>query len=333
MKLSEVGEFGLIDHIKKIVSSNSRNLLLGIGDDAALFRSRPGWTTILTTDAMVEGIHFDLTYTPLESLGWKALAISLSDIAAMGGIPQYAVVSIAIPSEWKVEDIESLYKGIKHCGDFYGCTLIGGDTVGSNSGCFISVSVIGEVEDGLAVTRSGARNTDILCVTGKLGGSMVGLEVLKSGGDKARFPISVKRFLEPRVKVNESRELIKKFKITSMIDISDGLSSEIFHICQESGVGCLIEENKIPIADEVFPWAEEKGKAYSIYPLHSGEEYELLFTMPKGEYEKFLSKKSNKKKFDFTVIGEMKPKEEGIKIVKQGKLFPLLPEGWNHFEK
>ena len=332
MKLSRVGEFGLIDRIKKIVTSDSKNLLLGIGDDAALFRSRPGWITILTTDAMVEGIHFDLTYTPIESLGWKALAINLSDVAAMGGVPQYAVVSLAVPSNWEVEDVELFYRGMKQCGDFYGCMLIGGDTVSSNSGCFISVTVVGEVEDGLAVTRNGATNEDVLCVTGKLGGSMVGLEVLRSGENKNRFPISVKRFLEPGVKLRESRELVREFKITSMIDISDGLSSEILHICQESNLGCLIEEDKIPVAEEVFLWAEKSGKSYSTYALNSGEEYELLFTMPKVEYEKFLSKKSDVAKFDFTVIGEMKPKSEGIKIMRQGSTVPLSPEGWNHFE-
>ncbi len=333
MKLSQLGEFGLIDRIKKIVTNDSRTPLLGIGDDAALFRPRPGWITVLTTDAMVEGVHFDLTYIPIESLGWKALAINLSDVAAMGGVPQYAVVSLALPSSWEVEDVESLYKGMRQCGDFYGCTLIGGDTVSSNSGCFISVTVIGEVEDGCAVTRGGARNRDILCVTGKLGGSMVGLEVLKSGENKNQFPISVKRFLQPEIRLEESRKLVKEFEITSMIDISDGLSSEIIHICQESGLGCLIEEDKIPIAEEVFLRAEKGEKPSSIYGLNSGEEYELLFTMSKVEYEKFLSKKSAMGGFDFTVIGEMRPKEEGIKIMRQGKTIPLSPEGWNHFEK
>lgn len=331
MKLARLGEFGLIDRIRRIVGEGSEGVVFGIGDDAAVFRPRPGWLTVLTTDALVEGVHFDLRYAPIESVGWKALAINLSDVVSMGGLPRYGVVSMALPGSWRVEDVESLYRGMMRCGKAYGCTLVGGDTVRSQTGGFLSVTVVGEVEEERVVGRDGARDGDLLCVTGELGGSRVGLEVLSSGGDRGRFPSSVERFLEPKVRLREARWLVADLGVSSMIDISDGLSSEIGHLCQQSGLGCLVWEEKIPLTEEVVLWAEEQGKPLSTYALESGEEYELLFTIERSRCENWRTQTKDSKDLHINVIGVMTRKEDGMRVMRDGKSFDLSPGGWDHF--
>jgi len=331
LKLSQAGEFGLIERIRRIVGDKDPGVVLGIGDDAAVFRSTPGWLTVLTTDALVEGVHFHLRYTPTESLGWKALAVNISDVAAVGGIPRYAVVSLALPAKWSVEDVEALYRGMVRCGKAYGCRLVGGDTVRSLGGCFLSVALVGEVEEKYIIRRSGAQEGDLLCVTGEIGGARAGLEVLSAGQDRERFPESVSRFLEPRVRLQEARFLAQKVGVSSMIDISDGLSSEVQHLCRESHLGCRLWEEKIPLEREVILWAGEQGEDVSTYALGSGEEYELLFTVAKSKFEHWQKQGEDKNKVKTTVIGEMFPKKEGIKVVRRGKAFPLLAKGWDHF--
>ncbi|MFC1501828.1 thiamine-phosphate kinase [bacterium] len=330
MKLDQVGEFGLIDRIRKLVDVPSEGIVLGIGDDAAVFRTVPGHLAVMTTDALAEGVHFDLSYTPLESLGWKALAISISDIAAMGGIPKYAVVSMAIPENWSVEDVESFYKGMARCGHTYDCTIIGGDTVGSKSGCFISVTVVGEVEKDSVVQRNGASAGDMLCVTGSLGESRTGREVLKSKTDVQEFPRSVKRFLEPRPRIREARELIRETgDVTAMIDISDGLASEIHHLCRESGVGCIIREENIPISDEAVQWTKHKELSPVQFVLQSGEEYELLFTVKKSKFETW--QKNPPKEINIIPLGGIVKRKKDIYLVRNGKRFPITLHGWDHF--
>lgn len=332
MRLAEVGEFGLIDRIHRIIGEGSEGIAVGMGDDAAVFRPRSGWLTVMTTDSLVEGVHFNRQYTPVESLGWKALAISISDITAMGGIPRYGVVSLALPENWTVEDVDSLYRGMVRCGEVYGCTLVGGDTVRSSNGCFISVTVVGEVEEGCFVKRSGAREGDLLCLTGEVGGSRVGLEVLTTGKDKNQFPYSVDRFLEPKVRFQEARWLVKTLDVSSMIDISDGLSSEVNHICRQSSLGCVVWEDKIPVSEEAVLWAGIRGEKISVYKLESGEEYELVFTVDRDKYEKWQAHAKDRSDFCITAIGEMTRQEKGIRVSRDGEILPLTPIGWDHFD-
>jgi len=334
VRLTEIGEFGLIDRITRIVNGSKPDIVVGIGDDAAVVRSDLRKLKVLTTDVMVEGIHFNLAYTPFESLGWKALATTISDVAAMGGIPLYGLVSLALPVSWNVENVELLYKGLKRCGDVYQCTLVGGDTVQSQGMCFISVAVMGEIEEGSVVRRNGAKEKDLICVTGELGGATVGFEVLESGQGKDNFPDSVSRFLEPKVRLQESQQLVKEMHVSSMIDISDGLSSEITHLCQQSDCGCIIWEDQIPVSKEAIFWSRGHEKAISAYALKSGEEYELLFTVARTEFEKWRNSTKNKKNvLNITVIGEITRKEEGICSMKGGKKKQLVPDGWDHFHK
>ncbi len=331
MRLSEIGEFGLIDRITKIINGNKSDVVVGIGDDAAVVGSDPGKLKVLTTDVLVEGIHFNLAYTPFESLGWKALAVNISDIAAMGGVPLYGLVSLALPMSWDVEDVEALCKGLKRCGEIYQCELIGGDTVRSQGMSFISIAVMGEIEEDHVVRRSGAKEKDLVCITGELGGAKMGFEVLESGQDKDHFPDSVSRFLEPKARLQESRRLVKELHVSSMIDISDGLSSEITHLCKQSDCGCIIWEDQIPVSKETITWACGYEKAVSSYALKSGEEYELLFTVARARFEEWRN--STKNGLDITVIGEITGKEEGICLMKGGKIEPLVPDGWDHFHK
>jgi thiamine-monophosphate kinase len=329
LKLGEAGEFGLIERIRRLVDAESEDIVLGIGDDAAVFRPVQDHLAVITTDAMIEGVHFNLDYTPIESLGWKALAINISDVAAMGGIPRYAVISLAVPEKWSVEDVESLYRGVSGCGKEYNCIIIGGDTVRSRSDCFISVTVVGEVEKDAFVRRSGALAGDFLCVTGPLGRSRTGLEVLKAKKNGPDFPRSVKRFLEPRPLVQEARRLIRELGVTSMIDISDGLASEIHHICHESKLGCIVREENIPISEETIRWTEEKHVPPVQFVLQSGEEYELLFTAEKSRIDKWRNRKNND--WDIIPIGEMVPENEGVLMDRDGKRCRIPPNGWDHF--
>ena len=331
MDLAQLGEFGLIDRIRNIVGNESEQVIQGIGDDAAVFESRPGWLTIFTTDALVQGVHFDLAYTPFDALGWKALAINLSDVAAMGGKPRYALVSIAMPDTWAIEDIELLYQGLMKCGKMYGCEVIGGDTTRSDSDGFLSVSVIGDVKRNDLVTRSGAHKGDLLCVLNPLGRSRVGLDVLRRGKNLQRYTHAINHFLYPEPKVREARSLIKKLAISSMIDISDGLGAEIHHICRESDLGCVLWKESVPIAGEVVRWVKNIKQTPFSYALESGEEYDLLFTVQKESYKKW--EMGVPKDLTIVVIGEMVEPHKGINIKSGNQSCPLSCKGWDHFRR
>jgi thiamine-monophosphate kinase len=332
MRLSEAGEFGLIRKIRDICSRPDDRILLGIGDDGAILRTRPGYWPILTTDALVEGIHFDLRYVPLKAIGWKSLAINISDVAAMGGKPVCSLITIAIPDTWTVENVVAIYEGINLCSRTYDCPVVGGDTVKSLKGCFISVTVMGEVKENEEKRRSGAKKNDLLCITGEMGGAKVGLEVLGSGyPDASSFSTSISRFLEPKAKIHEAQQLIHEMNITSMIDISDGLSSEIMHLCEASGLGCLIEESKIPISNEATIWAIQNGKSGIHYAMESGEEYELLFTVSAYNFHNWEKRTDTNARLPIYVIGAMKDRNEGILIQKGSEKIPLVREGWDHF--
>lgn len=333
MRLSRLGEFGLIGRIRTLLEEKSGNIVVGFGDDAAVIRPKPGWLTILTTDAMVEGTHFNLSYTPLESIGWKALAINVSDVAAMGGLPRAGVISLAIPAGWKVEDVESFYRGMKRCAREYGCIMVGGDTVRTREKMFVSVTVIGEVEEECVVKRSTAIPGDVICVTGVLGGSSVGLEVLLSGKNRHDFPQSVDHFIEPRIRLSEARQLVRDPGVSAMIDISDGLSSDIGHLCAESGLGCVIYEEKIPVSMETKRWLDQKKQDRPMnFVLGSGEEYELLFTLNRTVYEKWMSGVKNQSGFPVTCIGEMVQSSEQILVNQSGERVAIASKGWDHFK-
>ena len=333
MKLTRIGEFELIDQIRQIIPGESPHVVLGIGDDAAVLRTQEDRLILFTIDAMVEGIHFNLEYTPLESLGWKALAINISDIVAMGGLPKFGVVSLSLPVDWTVEDVKSLYKGMNRCSKAYECMLVGGDTTRSGDRCCLSVSIIGEVEEEKVMTRKGAQVGDLLCVTGEIGMSRVGLEVLESKAGKSRFVNAIHRFLEPRVKLLEVQELLETFHVTSMIDVSDGLASEIGHICKQSRLGCLIREDEIPVAGEVLLWAELRGVSKSKYLFESGEEYEFLFTLDKVSFEQWKADKPEEKDLKFSIFGEMVERDKGILVQRAGETNPLYSNGWDHFNQ
>ena len=332
MRLSEVGEFGLIKNMRSICPIPGERILLGIGDDAALVQPRPEYSLLLTTDALTEGIHYDLRYVPIDALGWKSLAVALSDVAAMGGFPVCCLVTIGLPSQWSVEDVRSLYNGITRCAIRYKCPVVGGDTVKTRSESFINVSVLGEVRSGKEKRRSGAKAGDLLCVTGELGGAKTGLEVLQSENiPTSSYPHSIARFLEPRPRLEEAGELIREMETTSMIDISDGLASEVRHLCEESSLGCLVLEENIPVSKEARLWAQKKGEPPVQFAMKSGEEYELLFTVDPNILDRIANGSSSTKFAMFSVIGEMKSREEGIKIRKGAEIRPLTVAGWDHF--
>jgi thiamine-monophosphate kinase len=333
VRLGQIGEFGLIDRMRNAVRMKSNHVILGIGDDAAVLRSSPESDIVLTTDALVDGVHFDLNYTPLESLGWKALAVNLSDIAAMGGTPLGATVSIAVPDHWCVEDLDMLYSGLARCARAYRCPIIGGDTTRSSGGCFLSIAVAGETAAGTHVPRSGAKAGDVLCITGEMGGAKTGFEILLERTDTKRYKKSIRRFLEPIPLLKTSHKLIRQFPVSSMIDISDGLASEIKHICEQSGVGCLIEEERIPVSSEAIRWAEEKKKPLSPYIFESGEEYELLFTVPRKALERNQAFSRLVRSVSIRIIGEITSPSQGIRIRSKGETMPLEFDGWDHFSK
>ena len=325
------GEFELIDRIHQLVDRPVEGVLLGIGDDAAAVRTDPAMITLAATDALVEDVHFRRKYTPADALGWKAMAINLSDIAAMGGRPKYGLVSMALPKDWSLEEVERLVRGMDECGKTHGCALVGGDTVLSKGGLYICVTVLGEVKEGSLVRRGGARAGDLLCVTGCLGGAAVGFEVLESQKEFDMYPRSVERFLRPAPRIREAASLVENIGVTSMIDISDGLSSEAGHICAKSGLGCIIDAEKLPVHHETILWAEQHGLSATELAVRSGEEYELLFTVSRKAWEEAETKQTE---WDFpvTVIGEMTSAEEGMTIQYGDKKKLLLPNGWDHFK-
>ncbi len=331
MELKNIGEFGLIDLIRKKIYTRDKRVVLNIGDDAAVLRYSKNKLLVFTTDTLMEKVHFDLKYCSYRDVGWKSIAANLSDIAAMGGIPLAGIISLGVSSRTKVEDILKLYSGLKTLSSRFKCPVVGGDIFSSKS-LVITISLLGEVEKNLFKTRSGAKVGDLICVTGDLGEAEAGLRFLKkSSKNKIPFNSSIiKKHLTPYPRIEESRLLVKNLKVTSMIDISDGLSSDLYHICEESNKGALISADKIPVSQKT----REACKLLNLSPLNlalsSGEEYELLFTLSPEEQEKL--RKITQGKFQVSLIGEIKRKEEGVKILNQdGKIRNLKKTGYRHF--
>jgi thiamine-monophosphate kinase len=329
MKLRQTGEFGLIELIKRKFPAKDKNLVLGIGDDAAVIKITPKRYLIFTTDALREGVHFDLSYYSYQEVGWKAMAANLSDVAAMGGIPTFGLISLGLPKNKNTEDVLKIYKGMNDLAKRHGCKLCGGD-IFLSSEIIISVALLGETEPEFLVKRSGAKPGDLICVTGDLGQSQAGLELLK--GKKSSKPGRLRKHLKPVPRIKEARKLIQILDVTSMIDISDGFGSDLHHIAEESRVGALVFEKKIPVSRTLLKMAQVLKKKPLDLALSSGEEYELLLTIKKGQEEKLKDLKRKAPGLKVTVLGEIKDKKEGLKILdSKGKLKKLKRSGYSHF--
>jgi thiamine-monophosphate kinase len=327
MKINQIGEFGLIDLIKRRTLSKDKRVLVNISDDAAVIKPSKDKLLIFTTDTLMEKIHFDLRYSTFEQVGWKAMVANLSDIAAMGGLPKFALVTIGLPKSISVENVISIYDGMIAIAKRYKCKIIGGDTVFSPKGIFISIALLGEVEKKFLVKRSGAKRGDLICVTGNLGEAQAGLEFLKKN-PKKRSPL-IRKHLNPLPRINEARILVKNLKISSMIDISDGLSSELFHLTEENNLGATVYEAKIPISPNCIKAGNLLKKSPLLWALSSGEEYELLFTINRKELPNLEKVKS---KIKVSLIGEMVDKKETVILQeKSGKRRKLRKTGFEHF--
>lgn len=336
--LSELGEFGLIDHLSKLITLKREDTVRGIGDDAAII-DHSGYETLISTDLLTEGVHFDFFYTPLKHLGYKAIVVNISDIAAMGGEPTHAIVGIAVSARSSVEALEEIYEGMQLACSRYGVDLVGGDTTTSTAGMTISVTALGRVNKGEAILRSTAKPNDLIVVTGDVGGAYCGLLVLEREKevfkvnpyvqpDLSPYDYVVRRLLRPEART-DALEQLKALGVrpTSMIDISDGLSSELLHLVTKSGVGARIYENKLPIDQQTFKVCEEMQLNATTVALNGGEDYELLFTIPLGDYEKI------KNHPDFTVIGHMTEANMPATLVTNlNEEITITAQGWNSFK-
>ena len=335
--VNELGEFGLIDHLTKEFEIKQDSTVKGIGDDAAVVNNH-NWLTVVSTDSLVEGIHFDLMYSPLKHLGYKAVVVNVSDIYAMNAIPQQILLSIAISNRFSVEALDEFFAGVRAACDHYKVDLIGGDTTSSNKGLFINVTAIGRAKPERLTYRSGARPGDLLCITGDLGAAYLGLQILERekqlfiDNPELKPDLENQKYLVGRQLKPEARGDIIAYMAenditpTSMIDVSDGLSSEILHICKESKVGILLEENKVPL----HPETEQMALNFNIDPiscaLSGGEDYELLFTVDSGDLEKIRTMP------DVYIIGDVTVEEQGAVLKTSGGNFHrLTAQGWTHF--
>lgn len=336
--LSSLGEFGLIEHLTTQFKINNKSTITGIGDDAAILNFK-GESVVVTTDFLVEGVHFDLSYMPLKHLGYKAVVVNLSDVYAMNAMASQITVSIAVSNRFTLEAMEALYQGIQTAAKTYGVDVVGGDTTSSISGLTLSVSAIGHVKASKVVKRNGAKSNDLLVISGDIGAAYLGLQVLerekevfkvnpKNQPELERYSYIIERQLKPEAR-KDIVTLLNDLKVqpTSMIDISDGLSSEVIHLCKQSGVGCDLYEEKIPLDPQVISTCEEFNIDSTTIALSGGEDYELLMTISQADYPKI---KGNP---NLTVIGHMTEKASGIHLVTRAQeKIPLVAQGWNGFK-
>lgn len=338
VEISDLGEFGLIDRISRDFATQLPSSIKGIGDDAAVIDLPGDDCLLVSTDMLVEGIHFDLAYMPIQHLGYKAVAVNVSDIAAMNGKAEQITVSIALSNRFSVEAVDALYKGIRAACDSYKIDLVGGDTTSSRSGLVISITAIGRAKKSKVSYRYGAQVNDILCVTGDLGAAFLGLQVLEREKQVylsnpqmqpalERYEYLVGRQLKAEARTDIIFDLEEAgIKPTSMIDVSDGLASELFHLGKQSGVGVRVYEDKIPIDHLAYETAIEFKLDPVTCALNGGEDYELLFTISQADQEKI------KNHPDIHFIGYVHDrKDQNVLITKQGNLVPLKAQGWNHF--
>ncbi|MBC7874725.1 MAG: thiamine-phosphate kinase [Ferruginibacter sp.] len=336
-EIASLGEFGLIDHLTQNNETRQASTILSVGDDAAVI-DHFGKQTVITTDMLVEGIHFDLMYTPLKHLGYKSVIINLSDVYAMNATPTHITISIAFSNRFSLEAMDEFYEGVYAACEKYGVDLVGGDTTSSQKGFVISVTAIGEVAPDKYVKRSTAQKGDLLCVSGFTGGAFLGLTILErekrifaetgSQPDLENQAYIVGRLLKPEAR----KDIIEFFAAseitpTSMIDVSDGLSSETLHICKQSNLGCVMYEDKIPIHEDARQFAYKLELDPTACALSGGEDYELLFTLAQADYDKIVLNEQ------ISVIGYMTDSEEGAHILTRGgNKHPLVAQGWNHLQ-
>ncbi len=338
IEISDLGEFGLIDRISKDFSNRQVTTLKGIGDDAAVIDLEGDHCLLVSTDMLVEGIHFDLSYMPVQHLGYKAVAVNVSDIAAMNGKAEQITVSIALSNRFSVEAVDALYQGIRSACENYNVDLVGGDTTSSLSGLVISITAVGRVKKSKVAYRNGAQVNDIICVTGDLGAAFMGLQTLQREKEVYladpnmqptldNYEYLVGRQLKPEARADIIFDLEEAgLKPTSMIDVSDGLASDLFHIAKQSGVGIRIYEDKVPIDHLTYETAIEFKLDPITCALNGGEDYELLFTIDQKDQDKI------NKHPDIHMIGYMHDrKDQNVMITKQGNTVPLRAQGWDHF--
>lgn len=340
-ELERLGEFGLINFLTKNIILKQNSTLKGVGDDAAVLSFEANKKCVVTTDMLVEGVHFDLSYVPLKHLGYKAVMVNISDLAAMNAMPRQITVSIALSNRFSLEAVDELYQGIYLACEKCNVDVVGGDTTSSTSGLIISVTAIGEAIENELVYRDGARENDLIVVSGDLGAAYVGLQLLEREKDvylssnKQVQPdleghdYILERQLKPEART-DINELLKKLEVlpTSMIDVSDGLSSEMLHICTASVKGCNLYEEKIPIDPTTYNAAREFNLDPTVCALNGGEDYELLFTIDLKDFDKI---KGNP---NFTVIGHITEQAQGCNLItKSGALYPLTAQGWNALQE
>ncbi|MBC6409279.1 MAG: thiamine-phosphate kinase [Ekhidna sp.] len=336
-EISELGEFGLIERLAEGLKIKNEGIIKGIGDDAAVYDVGDKYL-LTSSDMLLEGVHFDLSYMPLQHLGYKAIAVNVSDIAAMNGTPLQITVNLGLSNRFSVEAIEAIYGGVRAACDEYKVDLVGGDTASSHSGLVMSVTVLGTVEKELITYRNGARENNILCVTGDLGAAYIGLQVLEREKQEfmanpemqpqlEKYDYIVGCQLRPKARMDiiyELRDL--KVRPTSMIDVSDGLASDSFHLCRQSNLGVAIYENKLPIDKQVYETAAEFSIDPGACALNGGEDYELLFTIPQDDFEKI------KNHPDIHTIGYMQSASKGKSYVTGNQnVVELKAQGWRHF--
>ncbi|HVK97245.1 MAG TPA: thiamine-phosphate kinase [Flavisolibacter sp.] len=337
-EISSLGEFGLIDHLTKNIEIQNASTIVGVGDDAAVI-DHFGKQTVITNDLLIEGVHFDLMYTPLKHLGYKTVAVNVSDICAMNATPTQIILGLAFSNRLSLEALDEFYEGVYAACEAYGVDLIGGDTTSSQKGFIISCTAIGEVAPDKFVKRSGAKKGDLLCVTGDLGGAYLGLVLLEREkkiyleSPTVQPDLEGEKYIVGRILKPEARlDMIELFATkeitpTSMIDVSDGLSSEILHICKQSEVGCVLYEEKIPIGEDTKMAAFKFNLDPTACALSGGEDYELLFTIPQDDYDKITGNP------EISVIGYITDAEAGKHIItKGGSKHPITAQGWNAFQ-
>jgi thiamine-monophosphate kinase len=335
-EIGTLGEFGLISEITKGLEVKREETLLGIGDDAALLKMKEGYQTLVSTDLLCEGIHFDLTYSPLKHLGYKAVVVNLSDICAMNGVPTQVVVGLALSNRFSVEAVKELYGGVRLACERYGVDLVGGDTTSSNSGLMLSVTALGQVKPDQVTLRNGATAGDLLVVSGELGGAYMGLQILER--EKLVFKEApgaqpeldgheelLERQLKPEARTDVVEELAKlELLPTAMIDISDGLASEALHIAAQSGCGVRLYEEKIPMAEKMYDAARDFNLDPTMCALSGGEDYELLFTVPQERFEDIRNHPM------FSIVGHLtEDQEDRALITRNGMETELKAQGWD----
>ena len=333
-EISSLGEFGFVERLTKDIKPINKETVMGIGDDAAVLQFDSDEEVLITTDLFMEGVHFDLTYFPLRHLGYKVVVANISDIYAMNGTPKQITVSLGISRKFCIEDIEELYSGIRLACEQYGVDIVGGDTTSSLTGLAISITATGTAPKGTAVKRSTAKETDLICVTGNLGAAYMGLQLLErekiaTAGQDVQPDFAGKEYiLERQLKPEARKEVIEKLRSenirpTAMMDISDGLASELMHICKQSGVGCRIYEERIPIDYQTAVMAEELNLNVITCALGGGEDYELLFTVPIADHEKVAAMK------DVRVIGHIVSDTMGLALItRDGVEMQIKAQGW-----